>query len=73
MLVNGDLASIILFGGLLAWAVGQVIVINKAAPDWTPPETAGLKTRIRLGVITFVIYMVVSGIHMWLGVWPFPS
>lgn len=73
LLVNGDLASIILFGGLLAWAVGEVILINKAEPDWTPPETAGMATRIRLAVITVVLYMVISGVHIWLGVWPFPS
>ncbi|WP_348541475.1 NnrU family protein [Sulfitobacter albidus] len=37
LLVNGDLAAIVLFGGLLAWAVAQVILINRAEPDWTPP------------------------------------
>jgi uncharacterized membrane protein len=73
LLVNGDLASIVLFGGLLAWAVGEVILINKAEPDWTPPEPAGLATRIRLAVISVVLYMAVSGIHIWLGVWPFPA
>ncbi|MEN8936191.1 MAG: NnrU family protein, partial [Planktotalea arctica] len=30
LLVNGDLASIILFGGMLAWAVGSVILINRS-------------------------------------------
>ncbi|ABV94606.1 putative NnrU protein [Dinoroseobacter shibae DFL 12 = DSM 16493] len=73
LLVNGDLASIVLFGGLLAWAVGEVILINKAEPDWTPPETAGMKTKIRLAVITVVLYLVIGGIHAWLGVWPFPA
>lgn len=29
MLVNGDLPSLILFGGLLAWAVVSVILINR--------------------------------------------
>ncbi|MFK7870529.1 MAG: NnrU family protein [Roseobacter sp.] len=73
LLVNGDLASILLFGGLLAWAVGEVILINRAEPDWTPPEKAGLPTKIRLAVITVVLYLAISGIHVWLGVWPFPS
>ena len=36
--MNGDLASIVLFGGLLAWAVVEVIVINKSEPDWMPGE-----------------------------------
>lgn len=73
LLVNGDLASIILFGGLLAWAVGSVILINRAEPDWTQPPTAGTATKVRLLVITLVLYGVVAAIHVWLGVWPFPT
>jgi Predicted membrane protein len=73
LLVNGDLASIILFGGLLAWAVVSVILINRAEPGWTPPPHAGRATYIRLVVITAVIFAVVVTIHSWLGVSPFPS
>ncbi|MEW9921048.1 NnrU family protein [Marimonas sp. MJW-29] len=73
LIVNGDLASIILFGGLLAWAVTEVIMINRAEPDWTPPPPAGAKTYIRLAVITVVLVALVAAIHTWLGVWPFPS
>lgn len=73
LLVNGDLASIILFGGLLAWAVGSVMLINRAEPDWTPPPHAGRATYIRLVVITAVIFVIVVAIHTWLGVVPFPS
>ena len=73
LLVNGDLASIVLFGGLLAWAVSEVILINRAEPDWTPPAHAGSKTYIRLAVITVVLVALVSAIHSWLGVWPFSS
>ncbi|AEI95043.1 MULTISPECIES: NnrU family protein [Roseobacter] len=73
LLVNGDLASIILFGGLLAWAVGSVILINKAEPEWTAPERAGMATRVRLAVITLVLYGLISAVHIWAGVWPFPT
>ncbi len=73
LLVNGDLASILLFGGLLAWAVGEVILINRAEPEWTPPAKAGMATKVRLAVITLVLYGVIAGVHIWLGVWPFPS
>lgn len=71
LLVNGDLASIILFGGMLVWAVGSVILINRAEPNWTPPPAAGKATYIRLIVITAVIFVIVVGIHTWLGVSPF--
>ncbi len=73
LLVNGDLASILLFGGILAWAVGSVILINRAEPDWTPPAPAGRPTYIRLTVITLVLFVIVLLIHLWLGVSPLPS
>lgn len=73
LLVNGDLASILLFGGLLAWAVGEVILINKAEPEWTPSEAGGRSVYIKHGIISLVIFSVVVAIHIWLGVWPFPS
>lgn len=72
LLVNGDLASIILFGGLLAWAVASVIAINRAEPDWTPPAPAGRKTYIRLAVIAAVLFVIIAGLHYALGVSPFP-
>lgn len=72
LLVNGDLASILLFGGLLAWAVVEVIVINRAVPGWTPPPHAGKRTYIRLAVITLALVALVTAVHSALGVWPFP-
>lgn len=72
LLANGDLASILLFGGLLGWAVGSVILINRAEPDWTAPEPAGIATYLRLAVISLVLFSLVAAIHVWLGVWPFP-
>ncbi|MEP1765708.1 MAG: NnrU family protein [Sulfitobacter sp.] len=71
LLVNGDLASVILFGGILAWAVGSVILINKAEPDWTPPARAARPTYIRLAVISLVMFIVITSIHALLGVSPF--
>jgi uncharacterized membrane protein len=73
LLANGDLASIVLFGGLLAWAVVSVILINRAEPEWTPPGPAGRATYIRLTVITAVLFALVAALHSYLGVWPFPS
>lgn len=72
LLVNGDLASVILFGGLLAWAVGSVILINRAGP-WVRPKPGDAKKDILLVVITLVMFVVITAIHAWLGVWPFPG
>ena len=67
LLVNGDLASFILFGGLLAWAVVQMIMINRAAPDWNPPEAAPVRKEIMAVVGTRVVFGGVAFIHGWLG------
>ncbi len=71
LLVNGDMASIILFGGMLAWAVGSVILINRAEPVWTAPPPAGTKTYIRLAVISLVLFGITAAVHIGLGVNPF--
>lgn len=72
LLVNGDLASIILFGSMLAWAVAEVVIINKTS-DWDRPEPGSAKKDVLLVVITLVMFAVITGIHAWLGVWPFPG
>lgn len=73
LLVNGDLASVVLFGGLLAWAVIEVIVINKAEPEWTPgePGTASKDAMYLIGSV--VLLALIGWIHGYLGPWPFPA
>ena len=73
LLVNGDLASIVLFGGLLAWAVAEVIVINRAQPAWTRAEWGGTGAEVKAVVGTVVVFAIIAGIHTWLGYWPFPG
>lgn len=70
LLVNGDLASIILFGGMLSWAVGSVILINRSE-EWVRPAPGDAKKDKILVVITLVSFTVVALIHMLLGVSPF--
>ncbi|MBT8459082.1 MAG: NnrU family protein [Boseongicola sp.] len=71
LLVNGDTASIVLFGGLAIWAVAEMILINRAEPDYTPYDGGSAAGDIRLGIITLVIYSIIAGIHTWLGYFPF--
>lgn len=67
LLVNGDVASFILFGGLLAWAVVEMIVINRAEPDWTPPEPAPVRKEVIAIVASVVVFAVIAALHAWLG------
>ena len=73
LLVNGDLASIVLFGGLLLWAVVEVVVINRAEPDWTPGEPGTLAKDAIFLVAALVVMSVIGLIHGWLGYPPFPG
>lgn len=67
ILVNGDVPSLVLFGGLLGWAVLAMILINRAEPEWTRPEPAPASKEIIAVVATLVIYGGISAIHIWLG------
>ena len=71
LLVNGDVPSFMLFGGLLAWALVEMAVISAATPDWTPPPPAPAGKEIRAAVGAVVVFVVVGLIHGWLGAWPF--
>jgi uncharacterized membrane protein len=71
LLVNGDLASIVLFGTMLIWAVVEVILINRANRDWTRPAPAPMSKEIGAAVGTVVVVGVIGFIHNWLGYWPF--
>ncbi|MEN8892358.1 NnrU family protein [Planktotalea arctica] len=70
LLVNGDLASIILFGGMLAWAVGSVILINRSE-EWNRPAPGDAKKDKLLVIITLVTFTITALIHYALGVSPF--
>ena len=72
LLVNGDVPSFILFGGLLGWAVSEMILINKAKPNWTPPEGPfPMGKEIGVAVSAVVLYGAVAYAHLWLGYPPF--
>ncbi len=67
LLVNGDLASVILFGGLLAWAVFDVIKINRMEPPWVRPAPGPVLNDVIYVVASAVLFGVIVYIHGWLG------
>jgi uncharacterized membrane protein len=73
LLVNGDAASLVLFGWLGLWAVASMAIINAREPVWTRPVPGPASGDLRLLLITAVIYAVIATIHTWLGYWPFPQ
>lgn len=73
LLVNGDVASLVLFGGLGLWALAEIIVINRAEPAPEPFTGGSLAGDIRLLLISAAVFVVIVLIHNWLGYWPFPG
>ncbi|MEJ6403421.1 NnrU family protein [Yoonia sp. 2307UL14-13] len=71
LLVNGDTESFVLFGGLLAWAIAEIVIINRAVPDWTPAHDVPIRKEFTAIIATLVVFSVVAGIHYWLGYNPF--
>ncbi|MDO5613934.1 MAG: NnrU family protein [Paracoccus sp. (in: a-proteobacteria)] len=71
LLPNGDLPSFVLFGGLLAWALVEMAVLNRAQPGRTPPPPAPMRKEVMAIVGTLVVYAVMALVHIWLGYNPF--
>ena len=67
LLVNGDQASIVLFGGIGLWALISIPLINRAQ-SWTPPINGrGIKGDLMAVAGTVVLIGVAAVIHSWLG------
>ncbi|MFQ6551486.1 NnrU family protein [Aestuariibius insulae] len=69
LLVNGDLPSLILFGGLLAWAIAEIVVLNRQT-EWVKPAHPIARKEITAPIAAVVLYVIVIFIHGWLGPWP---
>ena len=67
LLVNGDLASIVLFGGMMAWAVVDVIMINRMEPPWVRPAKGPVINDVIYVVVALVVFGAIAWVHTWLG------
>ncbi len=73
LLVNGDLASVILFGTLLIWSAVTAQVINRAEPNWQR-NTGGTYAMDGMFLVASIVLLGVIGyIHGLLGPSPFPG
>ncbi len=71
LLVNGDSASIAVFGLLGLWAIVEMLVINHAEPNWKRFQDGTLVGDIRLLAISAAAFAVIAAIHIWVGPNPF--
>ncbi|WP_278923226.1 MULTISPECIES: NnrU family protein [Pseudophaeobacter] len=73
LLVNWDPASFVLFGGLLAWALAEMVVINRAEPNWTPNPKGSIAKDAMFLVASVVLLAVIGYVHGMVGPSPFPG
>jgi len=66
LLANGETRSIVLFGGLAAWAIIEIRLLNRRDSAWLKPDPVSRKKDIMLIVAGLVIYAVVAVTHQWL-------
>lgn len=72
LLVNGDVASLVLFGWMALWALADILAID--AQDPAKPAPVGTAAGdLRLLAITLVVFAVIAFVHTWLGYYPFPQ
>lgn len=71
LLANGDLASVLLFGGLAGWAIVSILLINAQDGPWERPEPSDPRGDMKLAIISVVVFIVISLLHGWLGPSPF--
>ena len=72
LLVNGDTPSFLLFGGLLVWAVAEIVAAEQGAgPARRLSRATPIKSEIIAVVATLVVFGVAAGIHIALGYNPF--
>lgn len=67
LLVNGDRASLVLFGGIGIWALLSIVLINRAGGWVRPTNGRGLKGDLMNLAGTAVLVGVIAYIHQWLG------
>lgn len=66
LLMNGDSRSVTLFAGLGAWAILEILLINRRDGVWERPEAPTLNTDVVTAVIAVVACLVLAALHPWL-------
>mgnify|MGYP001827462999 CR=1 FL=1 len=66
LLLNGDLRSAVLFGGLALWCVLEILLINRRDGQWIRPEAPSLATDAVTVVVAVLILAALVWAHPWL-------
>lgn len=65
LLSNGETRAVILFSGMLVWAVLEVILINRRDGEWKKPAPVGAAKTIVSAVIGLLVAVALMFGHRW--------
>lgn len=66
LLANGDSRSVALFGGLLIWAIVEIIMINRRDGAWVKPPVKGVFIEVILGALSAAVFVGLIAAHPYL-------
>jgi uncharacterized membrane protein len=66
LFANGESRSIVLFGGFAAWALLEMVLINRRDGAWDKPAPVPAKNDVILAGGGIIAYVVVVAVHEWL-------
>ncbi|MGB5326546.1 MAG: NnrU family protein [Pseudomonadales bacterium] len=66
VLVNGDSRSTLLFGGLAAWAVVEMLVINRRDGEWHKPQPPAIAQELKPLLASIAVFFALFFAHPYL-------
>jgi uncharacterized membrane protein len=66
LLLNGDNRSILLFGGLLLWAIAEIFAINRRDGARETPRAPAWMMEIAVFAVGLAMYLLFAKAHPWL-------
>jgi uncharacterized membrane protein len=66
LVANGDTRSLVLFGGLGAWAVLEIVLINRREGAWQKPAPLPITADLKPLVAAAVAFALLLYLHPWI-------
>lgn len=66
LLSNGTDRAVLLFGGLGAWAIGEMVAINHRDGAWQKPEALPMTADLKPLIGAIVVFAVLQLVHPWI-------
>ena len=63
LLVSGDARSIVFFGGLTAWALIEIFLLNRRDGEWVKPASVSGRKDLTMVLFSVLVYRVVLYTH----------